>query len=90
VQLMGATVIAAAAGEEKLKALKALGADHVINYKTESMKDRVNVRSPHLYHLIRVLPPSFHLCLSGCVCSIAIASLRLTLRRTSQAASWRT
>jgi len=38
---IGATVIAAASSREKLEACKALGADHVINYKTHSLKKEV-------------------------------------------------
>ncbi|RMA82535.1 NADPH:quinone oxidoreductase family protein [Umboniibacter marinipuniceus] len=38
---MGATVIAAASSDEKLAFAKSVGADHLINYATESLKDRV-------------------------------------------------
>ncbi len=38
---MGATVIAAAGGAEKLAVAKRAGADHLIDYKTESLRDRV-------------------------------------------------
>jgi NADPH2:quinone reductase len=38
---MGATVIATAGGPEKLAVAKEHGADHGIDYKTESVKDRV-------------------------------------------------
>lgn len=38
---MGATVIAAASTDEKLEFCKNAGADHVINYSTETLKDRV-------------------------------------------------
>jgi NADPH2:quinone reductase len=38
---IGATVIAAASTDEKLDFCKTLGADHVINYNTEDLKDRV-------------------------------------------------
>jgi NADPH2:quinone reductase len=38
---MGATVIAAASTDEKLELTKKMGADHVINYSNESLKDRV-------------------------------------------------
>ncbi len=40
-KLMGARVIAAASTQEKLDLCKALGADEVINYDDESLKDRV-------------------------------------------------
>ena len=40
-KLMGAKVIAAASSEEKLKLCKDFGADEVINYSKESLKDRV-------------------------------------------------
>ena len=38
---LGATVIAAASSDDKLALCKELGADHTINYSTESLKDRV-------------------------------------------------
>ena len=38
---MGATVIAAASSQEKLDYCKELGADHVINYADEDLRDRV-------------------------------------------------
>lgn len=38
---MGATVIAAASSDEKLRVAKDAGADHLVNYSTESLKDRV-------------------------------------------------
>jgi NADPH2:quinone reductase len=37
---MGATVIAAASSDEKLQVAKKAGADHLVNYSTESLKDR--------------------------------------------------
>lgn len=40
-KLMGATVIAAASSEEKLALCKQFGADEVINYTEENLKDRV-------------------------------------------------
>jgi len=40
-KILGATVIAAASTEEKLETCKKLGADHVINYRTENLKLRV-------------------------------------------------
>ncbi len=40
-KLMGARVIAAASSDEKLELCKQLGADAVINYSTESLKDRI-------------------------------------------------
>lgn len=39
-KLMGARVIAAASSDEKLELCRASGADEVINYSTESLKDR--------------------------------------------------
>ena len=38
---LGATVIAAASSDDKLALCKELGADHTVNYSTESVKDRV-------------------------------------------------
>ena len=38
---LGARVIAAASSDEKLELCKQLGADEVINYNTESLKDRI-------------------------------------------------
>ena len=38
---LGATVIAAASSDDKLALCTELGADHVINYSNESLKDRV-------------------------------------------------
>lgn len=38
---LGATVIAAASSDDKLALCQELGADHTINYSTESLKDRV-------------------------------------------------
>ena len=38
---LGATVIAAASSDDKLALCSKLGADHVINYSNESLKDRV-------------------------------------------------
>jgi NADPH2:quinone reductase len=38
---LGATVIAAASSDDKLALCTQLGADHIINYSTESLKDRV-------------------------------------------------
>src|SRR5262249_7026455 len=38
---LGATVIAAAGGADKLKVAREHGADHVIDYTTESIRDRV-------------------------------------------------
>jgi NADPH2:quinone reductase len=40
-KMVGATVIAAAGSDDKLKVAKQYGADHLINYSTESIKDRV-------------------------------------------------
>ncbi|MEH6567567.1 MAG: NADPH:quinone oxidoreductase family protein [Halioglobus sp.] len=40
-KLMGAKVIAAASTQEKLDLCKSLGADEVINYSEESLKDRI-------------------------------------------------
>jgi NADPH2:quinone reductase len=40
-KVMGARVIAAAGGEDKLAVAKAHGADELIDYKTESIRDRV-------------------------------------------------
>ena len=40
-KLMGATVIAAASSEEKLELCKQFGADEVINYTEESLKEKV-------------------------------------------------
>ena len=40
-KVMGAKVIAAASSDEKLELCKQLGADEVINYSNESMKDRI-------------------------------------------------
>ena len=40
-KLMGATVIAAAGSEEKLALTRRYGADHTIDYTTDSIKDRV-------------------------------------------------
>ena len=40
-KVMGARVIAAASSDEKLALCKQLGADELINYSTESLKDRV-------------------------------------------------
>jgi len=40
-KLMGATVIAAASTDEKLALCTSKGADYVINYNTENLKDRV-------------------------------------------------
>ena len=40
-KVMGARVIAAASSDEKLELCKQLGADEVINYSNESMKDRI-------------------------------------------------
>ena len=40
-KLMGATVIATASTPEKLALARAYGADHLINYREESFKDRV-------------------------------------------------
>lgn len=38
---MGATVIAAAGSDEKLELVRSLGADHVINYSTQDLRERV-------------------------------------------------
>ncbi len=38
---MGATVIAAASSDEKLAFAKSVGADHLVNYATENLKDSV-------------------------------------------------
>lgn len=40
-KILGATVVAAAGSDEKLALAKQYGADHVINYRTESIRDRV-------------------------------------------------
>ncbi|MCV5665296.1 zinc-binding dehydrogenase, partial [Escherichia coli] len=40
-KIMGATVIATAGSDEKLELAKAYGADQVINYARDSIKDRV-------------------------------------------------
>ena len=40
-KVMGARVIAAASSDEKLELCKQLGADEVINYSNESIKDRI-------------------------------------------------
>jgi len=40
---MGATVIASAGGPEKLKAAKNMGADHLIDYKTEDIRERAKI-----------------------------------------------
>ncbi len=38
---MGATVIAAASSDEKLALVRSLGADHVINYTTQDLRERI-------------------------------------------------
>jgi NADPH:quinone reductase-like Zn-dependent oxidoreductase len=38
-KLHGATIIAAAGSDEKLEKVKALGADHLINYKTQNFRE---------------------------------------------------
>jgi NADPH2:quinone reductase len=38
---MGATVIAAASTDEKLEVVRKLGADHVINYATQDLRERI-------------------------------------------------
>ena len=38
---MGATVIAAASSDAKLELVRSLGADHVVNYATEDLRERV-------------------------------------------------
>jgi NADPH2:quinone reductase len=38
---MGATVIAAAGSDEKLELVRTLGADHVINYSTQDLRERI-------------------------------------------------
>lgn len=40
-KLMGATVIAAASSDEKLELVRSLGADHVVNYSTEDLRERI-------------------------------------------------
>ena len=40
-KLMGATVIACAGTDEKLEVARQYGADHLVNYSTESIRDRV-------------------------------------------------
>lgn len=40
-KLMGATVIAAASSEEKLELVRSLGADHVVNYSTQDLRERI-------------------------------------------------
>ena len=40
-KLMGVRVIAAASSDEKLATCKAMGADEVINYKTEDLRERI-------------------------------------------------
>ena len=40
-KILGATVIAAAGSDDKLQVAKRYGADHVINYSRESIRDRV-------------------------------------------------
>ena len=40
-QVLGATVIAAASSQEKLEVAKSLGADYVINYEKEDLKEAV-------------------------------------------------
>lgn len=40
-KMMGATVIGTGGDDEKLKVVRENGADHVINYRTESIRDRV-------------------------------------------------
>lgn len=43
---LGATVIGTAGSEEKVKLVKELGADHVINYKTQDFVQEVRCESP--------------------------------------------
>lgn len=40
-KLMGATVIAAASSDEKLELVRSLGADHVVNYSTQDLRERI-------------------------------------------------
>jgi len=40
-KVLGATVIAAASSQEKLDVAKSLGADHLVNYEKEDLKDAV-------------------------------------------------
>jgi NADPH:quinone reductase len=40
-KMMGATVIAAGGDDEKLRAVKAEGADYIVNYRTEPLAERV-------------------------------------------------
>lgn len=45
-KLLGATVIATAGSDAKLEVARALGADHVVNYSTQSVKDAVKEMAP--------------------------------------------
>lgn len=40
-KIMGATVIATGGDDQKLRAVQAEGADHVVNYRTEALADRI-------------------------------------------------
>lgn len=40
-KMMGATVIACGGDDDKLRAVKAAGADHVVNYRTEPLAERI-------------------------------------------------
>ena len=40
-KLMGATVIAAASTDEKLELVRGLGADHLVNYSTQDLRERI-------------------------------------------------
>jgi NADPH2:quinone reductase len=40
-KVMGATVIAAASSDEKLEVARALGADHLVNYSTQDLRERI-------------------------------------------------
>src|SRR3546814_9486771 len=43
-KILGATVVATAGSDEKLALAKEYGADHLLNYSTESIRDRVKDR----------------------------------------------
>jgi len=40
-KVMGATVIAAASSDEKLEVARSLGADHLVNYSTQDLRERI-------------------------------------------------
>ena len=96
-KIMGATIIACASTDEKLELCKSYGADHIINYSKEDLKNRIKeltdggadviydaVGGKHTEPALRAMAPNGRYLVVGFVGGIPTIPLNLPLLKTCQ------